>query len=86
MADQKKVKPSLVRVIDLQAGQVVQRKEELYTYVTQQVHPINPGNQLVIWRQHSDGSVLLESLPILCVIGKLVKKATREQLEWGLGI
>lgn len=80
------VKPAMVKVIDLKPGDVVQRKEELYTYVTQQVHPLDPANQLVIWRVHKDGSHLLESLPILCAIGKLVKKATKQQLEWGLGL
>ena len=82
---QKHLKPEGVRVIDLSPGDIVERREQLFTFVMQGVHPTHPALQLVLWRRNLDGAYQLEPLPLTSIVGKLVKKSTKEQVEWGLG-
>lgn len=76
-----------VCAMDLLCGDVVETPlGALKTYVMQGAHPLHPGLQLVVFREHGTGLYRFECLSLTQPIGNLSKPPADEQKKWAIGL
>jgi hypothetical protein len=76
-----------VCVMDLLCGDVIETPMgALRTYVLQGPHPIHPGLQLAVFREHVTGLYRFDCLSLTQSIGTLQKFPTTDQKTWAIGL